>query len=74
MNAPIVAASGRTSDDTPGDVLARLLIIVGRTPRHALVAEPVSRALLVDTASEISRLRAENAQLMAQLNNGDQPL
>ncbi len=68
------AAYGRNLDGTRGDVLERLQQILDSTPIYSHVTRPLSRTLVRAVAGEISRLRAENARLLAQLNNGDQPL
>ncbi len=73
MNDQSAAAYGRNLDGTPGDVLERLQQILDSTPIYSHVTRPLSRTLVRAVASEISRLRAENARLMAQLN-GDNPL
>lgn len=66
------AAYGRNLDGTPGDVLERLQQVIDSTPIHSHVTRPLARTLVRAAAAEISRLRAENARLMAQLN-GDKP-
>ena len=51
--------------DSSVDVLARLLAVLEATPKHSHVTKPLSRALVQSAVAEISRLRAENAALLA---------
>lgn len=66
-------AFGHNSSATPGDVLSRLQRVLDTTPIYNHATTPLDRTLVRAAAAEISRLRAENARLLAQLN-GDKPL
>ena len=68
----LIAAQGRRITELQAD-LERLQQVIDSTPIHSHVTRPLARTLVRAAAAEISRLRAENARLMAQLN-GDKPL
>lgn len=72
MNDPNVTRSGTPYVPSAGSVMRTLQVYLDRTPRYAAFAAPLPRALLRRTLSELERLQAENAALMAQLN-GHEP-